>query len=500
MTHLCAPLTAADAAVMNRQLDAAVAGGATMIEYRLDLLAEPAAGLPRRSEKLPAIATCRAANEGGSWRGSEAERRRYLFTAAETLRAEWIDFEFAAASAELPPNWETLRRRVILSHHDFAATPADPTTILEKMATLRPGKLKIAAAARSITDNLRLLRLLADAPAPSDRIVLGMGEAGVISRLLAKKFGAFLTFAAIESGAESAPGQPTLKDFRELYGWNRIGPATKLYGVIGSPVAHSKSPLLHNRCFAALGEDRLYAFMPVEPTYEAFAEWVDGLRGFLDGRGCSVTIPHKENALRYARERGGRVDPLAERIGAVNTLAIDHAGLPKATNTDCLAAVEAVCAATGKDRAALRGKRVLVLGAGGAARALVVGFAESGCAVAVSNRSDEKARRLTAEFGIRFVPWEDRGRERPDVLINATAAGMTPKPDETPFPGEGLAANTLVFDTVYNPRQTRLLREAAAAGCPTVGGVEMFLRQAAGQFALWTGRAPPMELMRETMG
>jgi 3-dehydroquinate dehydratase/shikimate dehydrogenase len=368
--------------------------------------------------------------------------------------------------------------------------------------------------------------LLADAPAgssertgrlddygPSDRIVLAMGEAGVPSRLLAGKFGAFLTFAALETGGGSAPGQPSLREFRELYRWDRIGPATALYGVIGFPVAHSRSPQLHNACFAAAGHDGLYLFMPVAPTYEALAAWLDGLVAFdepqggraaaarrLDWRGCSVTIPHKENALRWALERGGTVDALARRIGAVNTLARDSAGRPTATNTDAPAAVQAVCAALGVDRAGLRGRRVLILGAGGAARALIVGFAECGCAVAVSNRTGPRAERLAAELHCRFVPWADRAGERADVLINATAAGMTPDVDGTPMPAEGLRPGALVFDTVYNPRATRLLREAEAAGCRVVGGMEMFLNQAAGQFALWTGRPAPAELMRATMG
>jgi len=497
MTHLVVPLTASDPAAMRRDFAAAVAQGATMIEVRLDHLSDPQAPLFEPPARVPIIVTNRPVWEGGKCELPEPQRRARLMQAAQALGAEWIDFEFNAWRREPLPDWDRLRRRVILSYHDFSKTPHDLPAIVDAMGELGAAKVKVACKAQSTADAVRVLDVLAGSPRPHNLIALAMDEPGLITRLLAGKFGAFLTFAALSDGAQSAPGQPTVRQMREAFAWDRIRSTTATYGVIGCPVSHSKSPKLHNAAFAAVGLDNAYVRLRVEPGYESFAEAMDALTGLpaLDFRGGSITIPHKENALRWVLSRGGTVDELSRRIGAVNTLARSADGSWIARNTDCPAAVDAVCAAGGWSRADLAGKSVLVLGAGGAARAMVVGFADGGCRVTLCNRTFDKAQSLSRELGCAAVAWEDRGSQVSDILVNTTSVGMTPKVDESPMPAGSLNARTLVFDSVYNPPMTRLLKEAVAAGCRIAEGSQMFVNQAVGQFELWTGVPAPRDVM-----
>jgi 3-dehydroquinate dehydratase / shikimate dehydrogenase len=224
MTHLAVAMTAPRPEDLARDLEQALAEGATLIEYRLDLLADPGCQLPLRPTSVPVIATCRPVWEGGRFAGSETERRRILLAQAEALQADWIDFEWNAFRKEPLQDWERLRGRVILSCHDFEKTPADLDAIGRQMEALGPAKVKIAGLALDISDNDRMLRWVSESPEPLGRIGLCMGEVGRASRLLAPRFGAFLTFAAVRSGAESAPGQPSIRELLEAYpAWGRSG-------------------------------------------------------------------------------------------------------------------------------------------------------------------------------------------------------------------------------------------------------------------------------------
>jgi 3-dehydroquinate dehydratase/shikimate dehydrogenase len=383
---------------------------------------------------------------------------------------------------------------VILSHHDFQSCPTDLEQILRRLEDSPAAAVKVAFAARGPEDALRAMDALRAARKPA--IALAMGEAGVLSRVLAKKFGAFGTYAALSRGEESAPGQPTVEEFKDLYGWHRMGPSTRVYGVIGHPIAHSLSPLAHNRALAAAGLDAVYLPLLIEPGEENFDRFLEALlrRPWMDWRGLSVTLPHKEHALRFVGPE--RCDELARRIGAINTITIREGGALRGDNTDYAAALEALCQAMKIDRLALTGRRVAVLGAGGAARAVVAGLVHAGASVAIYNRTLARAEALASEFPCRAAPLDQLHRAEEEVLVNCTPVGMHPNVNDCPL--EAIPRSIrVVFDTIYNPLETRLLRLARDAGCVTVPGLEMFVQQAVAQFEIWTGKKAPVSLMRE---
>jgi 3-dehydroquinate dehydratase / shikimate dehydrogenase len=369
--------------------------------------------------------------------------------------------------------------------------------------------VKLAWRARSLRDNLEAFEIISQRHKPT--IALCMGEEGLASRVLARKFGALLTFAALDHDTGTAPGQPTVAQLKRLYRWDKLGPETRVFGVIGFPLGHSMSPAVHNAGFDAVGYDGVYLPMPIPAAWEHFKATVSSWLAMpsLHFRGTSVTIPHKENLLRFVREQGGEIEPLAERIGAANTLAVREDGSLYAANTDYAAALDAVCDGMGINREDLKGMRIAVIGAGGAARAIVAGFAHYGATVVVYNRTLEKAQALVDQFDgqsgkVVAARLDKLCDSCCQVFINCTPIGMHPNVDETPMPGaptgkEGWGPGTVMFDTIYNPVQTRLLREARTAGCVTIGGAEMFVRQAAAQFKLWTGVDAPTEVFRKIL-
>jgi 3-dehydroquinate dehydratase/shikimate dehydrogenase len=335
-----------------------------------------------------------------------------------------------------------------------------------------------------------------------------MGESGLLSRVLAKKFGAFLTYAAVRPSEVTAPGQPTIEQFKRLYRWDAIRPDTRVYGVVGAPIAHSLSPAVHNAAFDATGENAVYLPMLVQPGYESFKAFMEEFLAFkpLDLRGLSVTIPHKENALRYLIERGARVDPLARDIGAVNTIQVEASGQLHGFNTDHGAIIETICGAMNIQPGDLADKRIAVIGAGGTARTAVAAMAGLGATVVVYNRTKETAEKLAQDFDgktgkVVAARMEKLCDSCCHLFINATPVGMHPNVDESPL-GERLpefTPDTLVVDTIYNPAKTKLLQQVEQAGAKTVGGMDMFLRQAAKQFEIWTGKPPPIAVMRSAL-
>ena len=267
-----------------------------------------------------------------------------------------------------------------------------------------------------------------------------------------------------------------------------INGKTKLYGIMGNPVAHSLSPVMHNAAFAALAENRVYLPFPALNVESALA----GLKA-LDIQGVSVTIPHKEAVIPYL----DRIDPVALSIGAVNTIDIRTEGGEKVlcgSNTDWLGANRALAG-----KMELPGARVVVLGAGGSARAIGFGLKEAGAEVILCSRTESKGMALASELGCPWFPIADVARLRGDALVNATSVGMAPGEDASPVPAAILKSFQVVMDIVYAPLQTRLLREAQQAGCRTVSGLEMLLYQGVAQFELWTGRAAPVEVMRTAL-
>ena len=496
------------------EIKEAVEGGADIVELRIDFIdaLDAERDIPAMLEAcpVPCIVTYRPTWEGGQYDGEEEPRLAALWTAIK-VGAAYVDCELLAAERFFAAAPEGARdasaTKIILSSHNYESVPSDAelADIHARCVAAGADIVKIAAMVQDITHVARLEKLLADTAdsAADATIVLGMGEAGQVSRLLAAKFGSFLTFGALRSGAESAPGQPTLAQLRDLYRVPAQSKATKVMGVIGKPIAQSKSPALHNPSLAAAGVDACYVPLLVNDINEFL---VSPLFGADDYAGFSVTIPHKEDALKCCAE----VDPVAAQIGAVNTLVRRSDGSLKGYNTDYSAAIGAIEAAMASrpdesddPEKALEGKTVVVVGAGGAGRGLAFGAAFKGASVVVANRNFERAAVLAEACGGEAVTLEDlqAGKVKGDVLANTTSLGMIPDVEETPVPKEAieLGGYAVVFDAVYNPLETRLLREAKEAGCTQASGLDMFVGQAAQQFELFTGKEAARDLMREAV-
>jgi len=452
--------------------------GADLVEFRLDAmerfdLAALLAGSP-----LPAVVTFRRADQGGLRETPETERIGHLEEAGR-LGAKYIDIEL---DSRLP---ERGRAKLIVSHHDFSGVPADLAAIWRRIEASDADVVKLAVTPHDPVECIPLYEALRASGKPA--VAVAMGEAGFASRLLALKLGAVFSFASIETGAESAPGQATVHAMQDVYRARAIGPNTRVYGVIGDPVAHSASPAMQNAALAGAGLDAVYVPWRVTGDPAAFVR-AQRAAGLLDG--LSVTIPHKEG-VRAALDR---TDALAGRVGAVNTVAVEDGSLA-GFNTDVPAALGAIRSALagGED---LAGKRALVLGAGGVARAIALALVDAGARVSIANRTHARARRLAAELESEAVPLAGAGSLEYDVLANATSVGMHPDADRTPLDAAELRPGAVVFDAVYNPIETRLLREARAAGCRVADGLVMLVEQGALQFERWTGREANRGAMR----
>jgi 3-dehydroquinate dehydratase/shikimate dehydrogenase len=328
MTHLCVPILVNSIDQARRDAALAAEAGADMVEFRIDRLTD-AADLPALFKGLvvPVVATCRPEREGGFSQLDDADRLILLAKAAEA-GAAYVDVELDRSLPRAQPYIEQVPREhrpgVIVSSHDFKGRPDRLYNLIAEMNASIAEVNKIVWTARSLRDNLEAFEILTTRQKPT--IALCMGEAGILSRILAKKFGAFLTFASLSTGAETAPGQVSIHDMKRLYRWEALNPNTKVFGVVGSPVAHSMSPAIHNAAFEHVGFDGVYVPLLVNPGYESFKAFMESFLAFtpLHLGGLSVTIPHKENALRYLQEKGGAIDPLAESIGALNTIVIEN--------------------------------------------------------------------------------------------------------------------------------------------------------------------------------
>jgi 3-dehydroquinate dehydratase/shikimate dehydrogenase len=352
--------------------------------------------------------------------------------------------------------------------------------------------VKIATMANHPDDNLRMLDLVRASKVPM--VGICMGDIGVPTRVLGLRCGSPFTFATFHDDRVMAPGQIGWRQMRDLYRVDAVTDATKILGVIADPVAHSLSPAVHNAAYAAAGLDAVY--LPFRVPAEHLADFLKSMARWPIS-GLSVTIPHKEKVLAVAKP----ADDIVTSIGASNTLVIAGGGL-EAYNTDATAAIESIEAllesAEGEADAAFP-KTALVLGAGGAARAVAFGLKQRHVDVTVTGRTAERARKLAADVGCKAVEWQARYRLPYDCIVNATPIGMHPNVDETPFDREHLRPYMIVFDTVYNPENTLLLKDARTSGCRTVTGVEMFVRQAAEQHRLWHGAEPPPGVMRDAV-
>lgn len=510
MTFLCVPITSTNPAEAKARIDRAIAGGADVLEFRLDLMKsnDVASLIDHVDDRVPIMMTARSRSEGGEFDGGERGRFETLVEASKNpdgyVDVELADFERSESFRRNVNEQLRAGRKLIVSAHDFFGRPADLSGLVARIASTKPDVVKVAWTPRSIAENFLAFEVMRGEGPPA--IAICMGEAGLMSRVLAAKFGGYLTFSAIDEGSGSAPGQVTIDQMRNLFRIRDITPATKVYGVIGCPISHSMGPAIHNASFAHIGHNGVFLPFYVEPGFEPLSEFLNeaGRRPWADFRGYSVTLPHKETALKWLRDHDARIDPLAERIGAINTIVVHEDGVVSGHNTDYEGAVAALAETLKCDRSDLAGSPVAVLGAGGAGRAIVAGMCDCGCPVTIYNRTASRAKALADEFDCSAADWDNRENHDAEILINATSIGMHQEHDpeaelRTPMPASGLRKGKIIFDSVYNPVGTRLLQEAADRECTCVSGVAMFVNQAAVQFELWTQTAAPKELMKQTV-
>ena len=465
--------------------------GAELVELRLDWLSRPP-NIARLLHDRPTacVVTCRRQSDRGRWKWSEEQRLSLLRTAI-VADVEYVDLEDdIAGSIRRFPGGETKR---IISHHDFEQTPENLNEIHARMCRLDPDLIKIVTMANAPSDIVRMLRLVKSSSVPT--IGFCMGELGAASRVLCGKYGSPFTYASFSNERELAPGQISFGEMKHLYRYDSINRETQVFGVIGDPIAQSYSPLIHNAAYRK--EKMNCVYLPFRVPRDSLEQTLQEFQ-WLGVRGYSVTIPHKEAVAEHAATHSEMV----QQIGAANTL-YSRNGVWSTENTDYAAALYCVESALEQAHEIdddLAGKKVLLLGAGGVARAIGHTLLRQECDVAITNHNNKRAQQLSAVLGCKHVKWENRASELIDILINCTPIGMYPDSiDETPFAVNWIRDGIVVFDTVYNPENTLLLKEARQRDCTTVSGLEMFVRQAAAQFELFTGKPAPVDTMREAL-
>jgi 3-dehydroquinate dehydratase/shikimate dehydrogenase len=465
-SQLCATVTATTMAELIQRRDAV--RGADLVELRLDGVRDIDVAAALAGRRLPVIVTCRAPWQGGHFDGAEAERTALLERAWD-LGAEFVDVEDGAAADLLR---RTGGQRLVRSFHDFTGGVADAADRLRHLLASGAEVAKLAVTASRLADLAPLAAL--GRGAPGRTVILAMGEAGIASRVLAAHMGARWTYA----GDAVAPGQLSLPRMRDEFRVPSITAATRVFGVLGRPVGHSVSPAMHNAAFAAAGLDAVYVPLAAE-SFEDFAAFADAFA--VDG--VSVTAPYKLDARRAATVTDAR----SISIGAVNTLRRSAGGWD-GLNTD---ADGFMVPLAGRD---LRGRRAAVLGAGGAARSVVVALTAAGAAVTVHARRPQAAHALAEATGAAAGAWPP-AEDSWELLVNTTPVGTAPDCTAAPLQFAGRLDGRIVYDLVYNPTETALLRQAGGLGADCLGGLPMLAAQAAAQFTWWTGLTPPYGLM-----
>jgi 3-dehydroquinate dehydratase/shikimate dehydrogenase len=475
--------------MVQAEIQEAARRGARLVEVRLDFLAKAPDFKRLLAEKPCALmATVRRPPDGGRWSGTEPARQS-LLRQAIVGGFDWVDLETDVADA--------IRRfgkvKRVVSYHNMHEVPADLEKTHERMCQQDADVLKIAVRAQQPEDNLRLLRLVQNAPKPT--IAFCMGDLSMPSRVLALKCGAPFTYAAFNPERGISPGLPSFEELKHIYHVDAINEETQVFGVIGDPVAHSLSPLIHNAAFRSQRINAVYVpFRVPRGQLEGFLKHFDA----IGVRGYSVTIPHKEQAAVLA----GHKDPSVSLTQAANTL-VRLGGGWSAYNTDYTAAIQSLLANMPQSPdggpPTLHSRVALVLGAGGAARAVAHALHREGAMVNVTNRTPERSQKLAEEIGCRAIDWAARHSVLCDVLVNCTSVGMHPHVDETPVHHSFLKPGLVVMDVVYTPETTLLIREAKGRGCHVVTGVDMFVRQAGAQYKLFTGQEPSLEHMRTVL-
>lgn len=484
LPRVCLAVTATEPAELVEKAESLVRDN-PFLEFRLDYLPRPALALAKIKRFLElhphavVIVTCRRAASGGRFRGSVASQLDVL-TKAVSAGCQLVDVELQTAMKSRPEALQKLRNRaaLILSFHDFRATRKLEET-LEKMRKFPADFYKIVTTATTLSDNVTMMKFLEKEGDKHSLIGLCMGEQGIISRVLGVRAGSAFTFASVGPGEETAPGQVTAQELRNVYRIEQVDAATRVYGVAGDPVAHSLSPVIMNAAMRRETVNGVYLALHAK----ALGDLLTCVRE-IPIHGLSITMPYKEAIVK----RLDNTDSHTAKVGACNTVVRAQDGKLYGFNTDAAGIVRPL-----ERRLTLEEAKILVLGAGGAARAAVFGLKERGAEVWILNRSAGPAQRLARQARARVLKRADLKKLSFDVIINATPVGMGTG-RESPLKEEEIKTR-YVFDMVYDPPETRFLKLARARGAEVIPGIEMFVHQAARQFEIWTGKPAPWDEM-----
>jgi 3-dehydroquinate dehydratase / shikimate dehydrogenase len=485
LPRVCVAVIGSDPNEMAEKAEALVRDN-SFLEFRLDYLSKPGLAIPRIKRFLDShhgtvvIATCRRAANGGKFRGSIPSQLDVLNKAA-AAGCQLVDVELQTAAKCKPEQLQKLRTRagLILSSHDFRATKKLDET-LEKMLAYPADFYKVVSTATTLADNVTMIKFLAREGDRHSMVSMCMGEQGVISRVLGVRAGSVFTFAAASPGEATAPGQIAAQELRNVYRIDQVDVATRVYAVVGDPIAHSLSPAIMNAAFRRENVNGVYLALHAKTLKDLLTCVRE-----IPIHGISVTMPYKEAILTHL----DNTDSHTTKIGACNTVVRAQDGKLYGFNTDTAGIVRPL----ERRLNTLEGARILVIGAGGAARAAVFGLKERGSEVYILNRSLAAAKKLSHQARARVIKRQDLRKLAFDVIINATPVGMG-NTRETPLQDKEINAR-YVFDMVYDPAETRLLKVAKERGAQIIPGIEMFVHQAARQFEIWTGKPAPWDEM-----
>src|SRR5499427_1176634 len=487
LPRLCVPVWATNAPDLVQKADTLVREN-SFIEFRLDYLAKPGLALPKLKTFIEyhpealLIATCRRAANGGKFRGSIAAQVDVLIKAANQ-GCHLVDVELETASHLKPADFARLRRsaNLILSFHDFRGTKKLEETFA-KMRQYPADFFKIVSTANSLYDNVVMMKFLEKYSHAHSLVGVCMGEQGIISRLLAVRAGSQFTFAAASPGEETAPGQIAARTLRETYRIDQVDAATRVYGVAGDPIVHSLSPVMLNTAFRRENVNAVYLAVHAKTLSDLMACTRD-----IPINGLSVTMPYKEQILKHL----DKTDPLTTKIGACNTVVRAQDGKLYGFNTDVAGVVRPL-----ELRMRLQGGKILVLGAGGSARAAVFGLKERGAEVYILNRTPGPAQNLAKQARAKAINRTMLKKLEFDVIINATPVGMEGNREPMLLSEQEFKARYF-FEMVYTPSATKMVKLARAKGMHVILGAEMFVQQGGRQFEIWTGKpAPVLEMQR----
>jgi 3-dehydroquinate dehydratase / shikimate dehydrogenase len=485
LPRVCVAVIGTDANEMVEKAEALVRDN-PFLEFRLDYLSKPGLALPRVKRFMEShpgtmvIATCRRAANGGKFKGSIASQLDIL-TKAAASGCQLVDLELQTASKCKPAQLQKMRSRaaLVLSFHDFKATKKLDET-LEKMTAYPADFYKVVSTATTLSDNVTMIKFLAREGDRHSMVSMCMGEQGIISRVLGVRAGSVFTFASASAGQETAPGQVVAQELRNVYRIDQVDVATRVYGVVGDPIAHSLSPAIMNAAFRRENVNAVYLPLHAKTLKDLLTCVKE-----IPIHGISVTMPYKEAILPHLDNS----DSHTNKIGACNTVVRAQDGKLYGFNTDAAGIVRPL----ERRLSAIEGARILVIGAGGAARAAVFGLKERGAEVYILNRSAGPAKKLAHQARARIMKRPDLKKMAFDVIINATPVGMGNTRD-TPLQEKEINAR-YVFDMIYDPPETRLLKLAKERGAQIIPGIEMFVHQAARQFEIWTGKPAPWDEM-----